>query len=84
VLVGNFGIGQIAAFNGFTGKFIGMMKNPDDTTLTIDGLWALAFGNSASAGPYNALFFTSGPNREAYGLFGALPAVGSEQDGDEE
>ena len=84
VLVGNFGSGQIAAFNGFTGKFIGMMKNPDDTTLTIDGLWALAFGNSASAGPYNALFFTAGPNSEADGLFGALTAVGSEQDGDEE
>jgi uncharacterized protein (TIGR03118 family) len=84
VLVGNFGSGQIAAFNGFTGKFIGLMKNPDDTTLTIDGLWALAFGNSANAGPYNALFFSAGPNGEADGLFGALTAVGSEQDGDEE
>ncbi len=84
VLVGNFGSGQIAAFNGFTGKFIGLLKNPDDTTLMIDGLWALAFGNSAKAGPYNALFFTAGPNGEADGLLGALTAVGSEQDGDEE
>jgi uncharacterized protein (TIGR03118 family) len=85
VLVGNFGNGQIAAFNGFDGKFIGMMKNSaDNTTLTIDGLWALAFGNSAGAGPYNALFFTAGPNGEADGLFGALTAVASEQDGDEE
>jgi len=84
VLVGNFGSGQIAAFNGFTGKFIGLLKNPDDTTLMIDGLWALAFGNSANAGPYNALFFTAGPNGEADGLLGALTAVGSEQDGDEE
>jgi uncharacterized protein (TIGR03118 family) len=84
VLVGNFGSGQIAAFNGFTGKFIGKVKKPDDTTLTIDGLWALAFGNSASAGPYNALFFTAGPNGEADGLFGALTAVPTEQDGDEE
>ena len=84
VLVGNFGSGQIAAFNGFTGKFIGLMQNPNGTTLAIDGLWALAFGNSANAGPYNALFFTAGPNAEANGLFGALTAVGSEQDGDEE
>jgi len=84
VLVGNFGSGQIAAFNGFTGKFIGLMQNPNGTTLAIDGLWALAFGNSANAGPYNALFFTAGPNGEANGLFGALTAVGSEQDGDEE
>jgi uncharacterized protein (TIGR03118 family) len=84
VLVGNFGSGQIAAFNGFTGKFIGLMQNPNGTTVAIDGLWALAFGNSANAGPYNALFFTAGPNAEANGLFGALTAVGSEQDGDEE
>jgi uncharacterized protein (TIGR03118 family) len=84
VLVGNFGSGQIAAFNGFNGKFIGLMKNPDNSALTIDGLWGLAFGNSASAGPYNALFFTAGPNGEADGLFGALTAVGTEQDGDEE
>jgi uncharacterized protein (TIGR03118 family) len=84
VLVGNFGSGQIAAFNGFTGKFIGLMQNPNGTTVAIDGLWALAFGNSANAGPYNALFFTAGPNEEANGLFGALTAVGSEQDGDEE
>ena len=84
VLVGNFGSGQIAAFNGFTGKFIGLMQNPNGTTLAIDGLWALAFGNSANAGPYNALFFTAGPNAEANGLFGALTAVVIEQDGDEE
>jgi uncharacterized protein (TIGR03118 family) len=84
VLVGNFGSGQIAAFNGFTGKFIGLMQNPDSTTVAIDGLWALAFGNSSGAGPYNALFFTAGPNGEVNGLFGALTAVGSEQDGDEE
>ena len=84
VLVGNFGSGQIAAFNGFTGKFIGLLQNPDGTNLKIDGLWGLAFGNSANAGPYNALFFTAGPNGEANGLFGALTAVGSEQDGDEE
>jgi uncharacterized protein (TIGR03118 family) len=84
VLVGNFGSGQIAAFNGFTGKFIGLMQNPNGTTLAIDGLWALAFGNSSGAGPYNALFFTAGPNAEVNGLFGALTAVGSEQDGDEE
>ena len=84
VLVGNFGSGQIAAFNGFTGKFIGLMQNPNGTTLAIDGLWALAFGNTANAGPYNALFFTAGPNAEANGLFGALTAVVIEQDGDEE
>lgn len=100
VLVGNFGSGEIAAYNGFTGKFIGLVKTYDDPValtgehiLTIDGLWSLTFGNSAkvvsgagagSAGPYNTLFFTAGINHEQDGLFGTLTAVTAEQDGDEE
>ena len=85
VLVGNFGSGWIAAYNGFDGKFIGFMKNPDDSRTFIDGLWSLTFGNSASAGPYNSLFFTAGPNAEQDGLFGTLTPVPAELgDGDEE
>jgi uncharacterized protein (TIGR03118 family) len=108
VLVGNFGSGQIAAYNGFTGKFIGLMKTFADpvaqtgeSVVTIDGLWSLTFGNSAAgcpaappassglptcgkAGPYNALFFTAGPDEEMHGLFGTLTAIAAEQDGDEE
>ena len=51
ILVGNFGSGQIAAYNGFTGKFVGMMKDLNGQTITINGLWALAFGNSAAGCP---------------------------------
>ena len=101
VLIGNFGNGQIAAFDGFDGRFIGFVKNPDDSVLSIDGLWSLTFGNSAvgcpatppagsnlpkcgSAGPYNTLFFSAGPDGEVHGLFGTLTPVPTEQDGDEE
>jgi uncharacterized protein (TIGR03118 family) len=84
ILVGNFRSGWIAAFNGFTYKFIGFVKNPDDSILKIDGLWSLTFGNGAAAGPANTLFFSSGPAEEAHGLFGTLTAVAAEQDGDEE
>ena len=84
ILVGNFGSGWIAAFNGFTHKFIGFMKNPDDSILTIDGLWSLAFGNGANAGPSTTLFFSAGIDGESHGLFGTLTAVKAEQDGDEE
>jgi uncharacterized protein (TIGR03118 family) len=91
ILVGNFGSGWIAAYNGFNGKFIGFMKNFADPVhmtgeqlVTIDGLWALTFGNSAGAGPYNSLFFTAGINGEHDGLFGTLTPVDAEQDGDEE
>jgi uncharacterized protein (TIGR03118 family) len=82
--VGNFRSGWIAAFNGFTYKFIGFVKNPDDSILKIDGLWSLTFGNGAAAGPENTLFFSSGPAEETHGLFGTLTAVAAEQDGDEE
>jgi len=56
ILVGNFRSGWIAAFNGFTHKFIGWVRNPDDSLVTIDGLWSLTFGNDATAGPANTLF----------------------------
>jgi len=83
ILVGNFRSGWIAAFNGFTRKFIGFLKNPDDSLVTIDGLWSLTFGNDATAGPANTLFFTAGINNEQDGLFGTLTPVDG-LDGDEE
>ena len=83
ILVGNFRSGWIAAFNGFTHKFIGFVKAPDDSILFIDGLWSLTFGNDAKAGPANTLFFTAGPNGEQDGLFGTLTPVDG-LDGDEE
>ena len=83
ILVGNFGSGRIAAFNGFTYKFMGFVKNPDDSILTIDGLWSLTFGNDVNAGPANTLFFTAGINGEQDGLFGTITPVDG-LDGDEE
>jgi uncharacterized protein (TIGR03118 family) len=81
ILVGNFESGWIAAFNGFTHKFEGFVKNPDDSILTIDGLWSLTFGNDGTAGPATTLFFSAGPEHEAHGLFGTLTPVAVEQDG---
>jgi len=84
ILVGNFGSGHIAAFNSVSGKFAGVLKNPDGTILTVDRIWGISFGNSAIAGPYNALFFAAGPQDEHHGLFGMITAVDAEQDGDEQ
>jgi uncharacterized protein (TIGR03118 family) len=78
LLVGNFGSGQIAAFNPATGMFEGLVLNPDGSLLTIDGLWALSFGNGGTAGPVNTLFFSAGPNDESDGLFGTLTPVAGE------
>src|SRR6266404_2464024 len=84
ILVGNFGSGWIAAFNGFTKKFIGFVRNPDNSLVFIDGLWSLTFGNNGVAGSSTTLFFSAGINGEQDGLFGTLTPIAAEQDGDEE
>ena len=89
ILVGNFrGGGTIAAFNPVTGRFIGNMLNPDGTTLSIDGLWALRFGSGipkSNSAPGSSLFFTAGPDGEVNGLFGTLtPAPNELGDADEQ
>ena len=48
-------------------------KNGDP--LVIDGLWALQFGNGLFDQPTNSLFFTSGPEGEAHGLYGNISTV---------
>ncbi len=71
ILVGNFGSGKIAAFNG-KGKFKGFMSNQRGKALVINGLWGLAFGNGSQAGSAKTLFFAAGIDDEAHGLFGTL------------
>lgn len=81
ILVGNFKSGWIAAFNGFTHRFIGFVQNTDNSLLTIDRLWSLTFGNDGAAGPSTTLFFSAGIDNEQHGLFGTLTPIAAEQDG---
>jgi uncharacterized protein (TIGR03118 family) len=75
LLVGQFGSGQIAMFELKTGSFFGLLNDPNGQPLTIEGLWALSFGNGGNAGPTNALFFTAGINDEQHGLFGKITVI---------
>jgi uncharacterized protein (TIGR03118 family) len=79
ILVGQFRGGNVSAFNPVTGRFLGNMLNPDGTTLTIDGLWALRFGNGGNSGLGSTLFFTAGPNGEKDGLLGTLLPIAAEK-----
>jgi len=78
LLVGNFGDGQINAYElQPTGMFEhrGELRGANGKVLAIDGLWSLQFGKGAAAnGPTDTLFFTAGPNGEADGLFGTIRA----------
>ena len=78
LLVGNFGDGQINAYQEMpNGHFEhrGELRDADGKSLTIDGLWAIQFGHGApNNGPTNTLFFAAGPDDETHGLFGAITA----------
>jgi uncharacterized protein (TIGR03118 family) len=74
LLVGNFGSGTIMTFNS-DGRYTGLIRGTDEKPLTIDGLWALTFGNGTSAGSPNQLFFSAGPDGESHGLFGVITPV---------
>jgi len=74
LLIGNFGSGMIAAFEA-DGSFQGLLKGTTGGPVTIDGLWALTFGNDGRAGTSDTLFFSAGPFGETHGLFGSLHPV---------
>jgi uncharacterized protein (TIGR03118 family) len=74
LLVGNFGNGRIHAFASTRSGWerAGVLKDASGNPIVIDGLWGIAFGNGAAAGPRNTLYFAAGPNHEADGLFGSI------------
>jgi uncharacterized protein (TIGR03118 family) len=75
LLVGNFGDGQINAYEELpNGHFEhrGELRSAGGGSLTIDGLWALQFGKAGNNGPAGTLFFTAGPAEETHGLFGSI------------
>ena len=79
--VGNFGSGRIAVFARAGGgwRFDGYVRGSGGKPLAVPGLWGIAFGNGAMAGPRDTLFFAAGPHRwagsseiDVHGLFGAI------------
>ncbi|HEX7736735.1 MAG TPA: TIGR03118 family protein [Ktedonobacteraceae bacterium] len=75
LLVGNFGDGRIHAYDPRNGEPRGVLRDSKGHPISIDGLWALQFGNGAAAGATNQLFFTAGTDEEAHGLFGFIQAA---------
>jgi uncharacterized protein (TIGR03118 family) len=77
LLVGNFGgRGRIAAYDIERGSFIGFLLAPDGKEIAIEGLWGLQFGNGASLGDANALYYAAGPGDEKQGVFGVMRYAG--------
>jgi uncharacterized protein (TIGR03118 family) len=74
-LVGNFGDGRINAFDPKTTEWLGSLEYVNGNPVSINGLWALAFGNGKSGGSTHTLYFTAGVNGQLDGLFGGLVAM---------
>jgi uncharacterized protein (TIGR03118 family) len=70
VLIGNFGNGQINAFDS-DGNFLGALRDGNGKPLAIDGLWTLTLGGGRNSNS-DTLYFTAGPNDETNGLFGTI------------
>ena len=72
----NLPAGTINAFDKKTRAFLGQLKTPAGTTVQINQLWGLKFGNNnAATGASNELFFTAGPQNYANGRFGVIQFI---------
>jgi uncharacterized protein (TIGR03118 family) len=76
ILVGNFGNGRISAYEQRGAKWVyrGQLRKGDGTIVALPGLWAIAFGNGAAAGPKTSLYYAAGPNDEKAGELGVITA----------
>jgi uncharacterized protein (TIGR03118 family) len=72
LLVGNFGDGSLVAFHPRLRVALDYVRDAGGKKVLIDGLWGLQFGNGASLGEANHMYFAAGPEKETQGLFGKL------------
>ncbi len=79
VIIGQFGGGELLAFDPVTGRFAGALLDSMNNPIVINGLWGIGFGSGQpspqSSGPANSLFFVAGPNAGADGIFGTLTPI---------
>ena len=79
ILVGQFGSGEILAFDTVTGQFQGKLNDQNNQVIAMTGLWGLAFGaGDQTSGPANTLFFNEGLNGGNDGLFGTLTPIATD------
>lgn len=75
LLVANFGDGTIAAFDPATRQPLGYLEDSSGEPIAIPGIWGILFGNGASLGEANHLYYAAGPDTGSNagdGLFGKI------------
>jgi uncharacterized protein (TIGR03118 family) len=82
VLVGQFGSGQILAFDPVTGEYKGRLLDSKSMPISINGLWGINFAGGGTSGAATTLYFAAGLNDEQDGLFGTITPVENTFGGD--
>ncbi|CAH0165675.1 TIGR03118 family protein [Roseomonas sp. CECT 9278] len=77
LLVGNFGDGRILGLDIDTLEFRAFLRDDQGAPVEIEGLWDIIFGNGASLGATDKLYFTAAPEEESQGIFGSLSILDS-------
>ncbi|MGA8025918.1 MAG: TIGR03118 family protein [Bryobacteraceae bacterium] len=72
LLVGNFGNGEINAYNPTTDAWVGTLDGPGGKPVVNDFLWSLEFRTGGPNVNTDALYFTAGINNQKDGLFGEI------------
>ncbi|MGH9352842.1 MAG: TIGR03118 family protein [Terriglobia bacterium] len=74
LLVGNFGNGEINAYDPMTGMWAGTLEDASGNPIMDGGLWALVFGNGGGGTDPNALYITAGITQplQTEGLFAEI------------
>ncbi|HZT14772.1 MAG TPA: TIGR03118 family protein [Gaiellaceae bacterium] len=81
LLVASFGDGRIDAYRraGAGWRYDGVLRDRDGRPLVVGGIWGIAFGNGADAGPRDTLYAAAGPHRwhgaSELAVHGALVAI---------
>jgi uncharacterized protein (TIGR03118 family) len=75
LLIGNFGNGEILAYDATSDLFLGTLNGANGQPLVNDHLWALETRNGVNGFDPNAVYFAAGINDEADGLFGQINAI---------
>ena len=72
LLIGNFGNGEINAYDPSTDTFLGTLEGANGQPIVNSGLWALETRTGGTGNNTSAVYFTAGINGEQDGLFGEL------------
>ncbi len=75
LLVGNFGNGEILAFDPTTDAYLGTLDGPNGQPIHNSFLWALDFGNGGTGFNSSDLYFTAGINGQRDGLFASIQPI---------